>query len=233
MSDENNNANRDLNALLSQLDLSQLIASGTGIVKRAADILEINVAQGVMAAQKLERKVLDVDQIRAEDEAATIQRFRKNAHEALDILFDTIAFATKSLKTVTDKLEEVTASKGQNAEGAQAAPKQIPTLQPESPLQPGASTEIALMLSNDHGEEAISVSFSPLQLTSASGDAILSRNISFEPSPLKLAPNARDKVTIHVRVPKATKPGTYSGILQSADLPAVRALIMVEVVKDG
>ncbi len=57
-------------------------------------VLEEELAAGINTTQKHEKKVVDVDKLRAGDPQEVIQRFRRDAHDVVDILLDLVNVAT-------------------------------------------------------------------------------------------------------------------------------------------
>jgi hypothetical protein len=62
----------------------------TRVVRDAAKILEQELAAGLMAAKRVEERFIDVKQIRERNPDEVTQRFRRDAHEALDIMAPTL-----------------------------------------------------------------------------------------------------------------------------------------------
>src|SRR5205823_2923222 len=74
-----------------------LARSVSRIVSQAAAILEDELAAGIGAAKQIEERFLDVAEMRSTSPDEVMARFRKDAHEVVDIALDLLNVPTRSL----------------------------------------------------------------------------------------------------------------------------------------
>ncbi|WP_116127891.1 hypothetical protein [Lewinella sp. IMCC34183] len=208
---------------MGRMDAGRFVAGASSIVSRAVDILEENLAEGIVVAKRLERKVIDVEQARGTDDQAVMNRFRKDAHEALDIFFDALSTATHSLNTLVERVAEA-----QPSPPPTTAAK-APVLSPETPLAAGEKTEIPLRLENDNREREMVVEFRSADLTTPEGTALRGRNIRFSPKKLRIPPGGRGEMTVLVTAPKRAAAGRYSGFIEDKSIAGLRATLVVDI----
>jgi hypothetical protein len=85
------------------------VAAAPTVVVKAATILEEEVAMGLRAVQRIEQRFLDVDALRAQDSDAVMSKFRRDAHDAVDIILDVLTAAAQSVGAQAGRLVNVTA----------------------------------------------------------------------------------------------------------------------------
>lgn len=221
---KNNTPKKGADTLIGRLDTGKLVTNAGSIVSRAVDILEENIAEGIVIAKRLESKVIDVEKARGGDEKAVMNRFRKDAHEALDIFFDALSTATHSLNSVVERLAET-----ETALPKAAAANKAPVLTPEAPLPAGQSATIPLRLENENKQQEMIIEFKAVNLTTNTGTALNARNISFTPRKLVIPPGGLGEMNLTVKVPKKATSGRYSGMVEDKSIPGLRAMLVVEV----
>ncbi len=72
------------------------------IVSQAANILETEIAAGIQAFKKTEKQVLNSEKFRYEKPDEVMQRFRRDAHEVVDIFIDIVGVSLKNMEKVTN-----------------------------------------------------------------------------------------------------------------------------------
>lgn len=211
--------------------LRSLPASTSRIVEQAASILEEEIAAGIVAAKRVEERFVDVGKIRSKDPEEVMQRFRRDAHEVLDILVDMVNLATNSLGDLTQRV--ITISQGQpGAPGRKsqpASPGGIPALNVDKPVKAGQAVEIPLTLENGGDNPTEEFGFYSSDLLNAAGEHISAGNISFQPKVVTIESHGSTPVTVVVTVPKGASPGVYSGLVQATKLELLRAVLTVRV----
>ena len=215
----------------SQKDLvADLAGSTTRIVNKAAAILEEEIAIGIKATQDLEKKYIDVEELRAQDPESVIQRFRKDAHDVVDILIDLVNVTTNAVGSLTERGVSIgIGSRAQKPERKKEAGAVIPSLEYPSQVQPGEAVEIPMTLENESDDPTDEISFYCSDLVSTDGSRISSRRITFSPETLIIEPRGSALVTVVVEVPEKIKPGLYSGLLQAAFLHQLRAVLSLQI----
>ncbi len=214
-----------------QLDLLAGMAGTTSrIVNRAASILEEELATGIGITQNLEQKVMDVDKLRSADLQEVIQRFRKDAHDVVDILIDLMNVATSTLSSLGERAVSIGIRDTPRQMGNNRAETGIPSLAVPTLTKPGEVVEIPLTLENASDKPTEAFFFHSSDLVNTSGERILAQQISFSPERLIIEPQKSTTVTVIVRVPENASPGIYSGLLQATRMDQLRAVLSIQIV---
>jgi hypothetical protein len=122
------------------------------------------------------------------------------------------------------------ASLPRGPQASQAAPRQmVPPLSPPQPLMPGQTAELSIAVENDGSQPTQPITFSSSDLVSGEGKVISGAHVRCMPNDVVLGPRAAERVAVQIHVPPGTVPGTYCGMFQANHLPAVRAVLVVEV----
>jgi hypothetical protein len=203
-------------------EATNIIGSVSNIVLKAASILEENIAEGVLAAQKVEKKFLDPEKIRG-DKDDLMNKFRTDTHQALDILFDTLSLATQKIQEYSTKIDELKEASEKKEEVA------VPILTLDNSVSPGDEVLIPLTLENESKTEVMKVEFKGQELKSNDDKLINKKNISFEPKILSLKPEEKGVVNIKVYIPQSTVKGAFSGEIQAKNIPELRAILQFTV----
>ena len=72
------------------------------VVQQAASILEAELSTGIKMAHQTENKFPQVERFRTEPPDEIIQRFRRDAHEVIDIFIDVVGTTMKSMPNVPE-----------------------------------------------------------------------------------------------------------------------------------
>jgi len=200
----------------------------SSVVQKAASILEEEIAAGIIAAKQVEKRFVNVSELRSGKPDEVIQRFRRDSHELVDILLDMINVSVKYIGNLTQQVIRIRGVEPKE-KPEHMAPGQLPTLMMPNSIKAGESAEVPMTLENDSDKSTDELKFLSTDLVNASGDRISSEKTTFTPSSLIIGPNKAEKVTVTVRVPEGTPPGVYSGLVQATKLDQLRALLMVQV----
>lgn len=212
-----------------QVDLTMVqgLARGASrIVSQAAQILEEELSAGIGAAKQIERKFLNVADMRSASPDEVMARFRKDAHEVVDIVLDLINVPTRSLGEITNR---IAVGDTEPRRRTQAPAADSPTIALPGDLQPGSSGAVPFHLENDGDTATAEFVFQATDLVNAEGDKIPAQHVTFDPSKLRIPPHDRESVTVNVTVPAGTAPGTYSGLVLASKLERLRAVLVVSV----
>ena len=202
-----------------------LARSASRIVSQATTILEEELAAGIGAAKQIESRLLDVSEMRSTNPDEVMERFRKDAHEVVDIVLDLLNVPTRSLGGLAQRISVGEAPAGRSVgPGANA-----PTITLPEDVPAGSSAQVPFSLENDGDAPTAKFKFQATDLVNAGGDAIQGRHVSFDPATLTIPPHNRESVTISVQVPKGTSPGVYSGLVLASKLERLRAVLVVSV----
>ncbi len=211
------------------------------IVQKAVSVLEEELAAGINTTRKLEQKMVDVDKLRSADSQEVIQRFRRDAHDVVDILLDLVNVATNSLDQLTQRVIRIgvsevrssgaPASSGGSGGWAGAGPAGggIPSLAVSTPVKPGGAVEIPMTLENESSKPTDVFYLLSSDLVNPNGDRISAGQVSFVPEKMIIEPQKSAVITVTVRVPDSTPPGTYSGLLQATKLEQLRAVLSIQI----
>lgn len=221
-----------------QLDVLAGVMGAAGstvrIVQKAVSVLEEELAAGINTTQKLEQKMVDVDKLRSADPQEVIQRFRRDAHDVVDILLDLVNVATNSLDQLTQRVIRIGVSEsrsgaGPSPAGGGDAGGGIPSLAVSTPVKPGAAVEIPMTLENESSKPTDVFYLLSSDLVNPNGDRIAAQQVSFLPEKMVIEPQKSAVITVTVRVPESTPPGTYSGLLQATKLEQLRAVLSIQI----
>ena len=212
--------------------LTGVANSATQIVQKASSILEEEIALGIGATQRIERKLVDVDKIRAENPQEVIMRFRHDAHEVVDILIDLVNVATNALDDISKRVINIgignTPSEEKEQSGGSGG-SGIPSLTVPTPVKAGTSIDIPMTLENASSKATEAFNLLSSDLINPGGERIAAQQISFVPDKLTLEPQKSTVVTVRVSVPVQTPPGVYSGLLQATRLEQLRAVLSIQI----
>jgi hypothetical protein len=223
-------------------DASRRVISATpSIVLKATSIIEEEVAMGIGAAKRIEQRFLDVEALRSQDPDHVMSRFRKDAHEAVDIILDIVTAAASTVGERAGKIVNVTAShlaegnasRSHQSDGepgsANAGITRLPTVRMPGTVAPGKNAELTMSLENDSDTATAEFTLHSSELVSAGGARIPASAVMFKPATLAVGPRAAGRVAVRVRVPKDAKPGSYEGLLRATQLDGLRAMLAVNV----
>lgn len=207
---------------------SGLAGRTSRIVQQAASILEEELAAGIVAARDVEARFVDVHKLREADPKEVMQRFRRDAHDVVDILIDMVTVATNAAGGLAQRAVMVRGAK--RADGSPAPPAfGTPSLDVPHKVKAGESIEVPLSLENSGDAPTEAIEFHSSDLVSASGERIESARITFAPQPLVIGARQSEVVKVTVSVPAGTPPGTYAGLLQASKLQQLRAVVTVQI----
>jgi hypothetical protein len=197
------------------------------IVQKATEILETEIEAGIKAAKKAEEQFINVEKIRSEKPDEVIQRFRRDAHEVVDILVDVVSTGLRSLNVsnVVSITNRTGASKTEQQPQGQTA-----QIKPTKSIKAGEKAEIPLSFENSGDSQTDEFKLYNTDLIGETGEKIPSNRIKFEPSTLRISPHTSAKVVVTIAVPKTTKPGVYYGMVLAANMNQLRSEIIIKVV---
>lgn len=213
-----------------QADLVAGLAGTTSrIVNKAATILEEEIAAGIRVTQDLEKKYVDVEQVRTLDAQTVVERFRKDAHDVVDILIDLVNVASNAVTGLTER--GINIGIGERPEKAEKreAGAAVPSLTYPSAVRPGEAVDIPMTLENESDQATEAFLFHSSDLVNTTGERISADRVSFAPEQLVIEPNGSAVVTVTVSVPEDASPGLYSGLLQAARMQQLRAILSIQI----
>lgn len=220
------------------IDTDQVVNKAQRIVNSAVNVLEEEIAAGILAAKKIEKKLIDVDGLR-EDPDALMNRIRRDSHEVLDLFIDAFASLTGQMNSVVEALKKETEEqaekngktpeKKQQSKTSKSTPSII-TLEPDAPIKPGETVTLVLSLLEDQLGTPKKIELRKADLIGPGNQIIYKRAIKIEPKSLSLKSKEEKEVTITLNLPKNSEPGCYNALLTDKNDPLVRVLIALEVI---
>lgn len=197
------------------------------VVQQAASILESELASTIRIASQAENKFPQVEKYRAEKPDEVMQRFRRDAHEVVDIFIDVVGATLKSVPN----LEDLTAIREGNVtvKPVQVTSSQRSLIMAPQPVKAGQSAEIQISFENSRDVETEEFKLYSTDLISNSGERLPSGLVRFTPLSLKIGPKMTEQVTVTIAVPQDTKPDTYSGLVLASNFAQLRSEIVIKV----
>jgi hypothetical protein len=208
----------------------RVVAATPAIVIKAASILEEELASGLRAAKHIERRFLNVDALRTQDPDAVMLKFRRDAHDAVDIILDILTAATQTVSAQAGRFINVTAGAGAAKPDDGLAPDvSVPALRVPGTIAAGSSGEVSVLLENTSEVRTSNFTLHCSDLLSATGAKIAAESVSFSPETLSVEPKTSGRVALYVNVPAGTPAGKYEGFVRATQLESLRALLSVVV----
>jgi hypothetical protein len=197
----------------------------SSVLKMAVDILEEEIASGILAAKKMEKKVFNLDEKKAEEPSELMSRIRRDVHEAVDLMMDSMTVLVDYFGVLNEKV--VRNENGHNNEGN--GQSSAPVIKNDTPTSAGDKIDLTFQLTNDSADESKSVQLKKPELVNISGEKINPRNIRFSAPKFSLNPYASRRVTMGVSLPKSTRSGSYTGLIQDMNNPEIHVLVIINV----
>jgi hypothetical protein len=196
-------------------------------VRQAASVLEVEIAQGVKIARQTENRFPQMDKFRSEKPDEVMQRFRRDAHEVIDIFIDVVGATLQSLPNMADP--NVLRTESVSVKSVQVTQAQHPVITASAPVKAGGVAEIQVSFENNRNVESEEVTLYSTDLISNIGERLSSKQVKFVPAVFKIAPNQTLLATVTVAIPEKTVPGTYSGLVLASNMSELRSEIIVKV----
>jgi hypothetical protein len=213
---------------LKNVDPGKMMNSAQQILSTAVNVLEEEIAAGILAAKKLEKKVINVDEIRNNPEEL-MSRIRRDTHDAVDIFLDAITTLTNHISNLSGAVNGEKKSTQPEPQPKSAGNKNTSSIiQNEGYAKAGDLIQLTLALDND-GKDPIKIVFQRPDLSGPQNQKLLARNISIHPPNVMLEPGSDKEVLLKIKIPKNCQPGTYSGLLCDAGNAHVRTVVNINV----
>jgi hypothetical protein len=227
------NTNENVKNNINMSGIGDLIGSASNIVMKAAGILEVEIARGILAAKQVEEKYSNIPKIRNGEITSNRQfddlfvRFRKDAHDILDLVVDFAAIAAQGANRVTSQFIKIGSSK---ASAPGSSHQQVPLIQVPGEIRAGEQKSFPVTLENDNAGESKTIIFVNSPLTDSPGNQLPSTALTFSPNPLTLQPSSTGNVIVTLNIPADAKPGNYNCFIQAHNSESLKATLMVKVV---
>lgn len=216
---------------LGAIDKDNILSNAQDIISSAVNVLEEEIAAGILAAKKIEKEVVDVDEIR-HDPDELMNRIRRDTHEAVDLFIDALTAITKHVTDLSTSLnnQNGAAKKNKPATGQNRSEK-IGFIESEKPLKPGESTSMMMILSDNSSEKPVEIKFQKTDFNGPNKQTIYARALKVKPSKITLSPGEEKEITVQVKLPKNALPGKYHALLTDANNHDFRLVIGIDVEK--
>lgn len=167
---------------------NKVIGDAQRILKTAVDVLEEEIAAGIVAAKKLEKKVINVDEVRSTNPEELMSRIRRDTHDAVDIFLDAVTALTNYFSNLTQTVNHVNGNTV-----VKETVNSIQVLKNEGSAKPGSTVDIPMLLTNSSKDQSMSVELNKAELTGADHEKIRVRYITIEPQSFTLEPEEKKK----------------------------------------
>src|SRR3990172_8808806 len=190
-------ANSSASRLFSnQMDMLAGVAGNTArIIHPAASVLEEELNSGIDATRRLEEEVVDVEKLRSNDSQVVMQRFRRDAHDVVDILIDLVNVATNAIENLTQRMITIRMDETKEKGGA-AVSAGIPALTVPTPVKAGGDVQIPVSLENESNQQTETFNLISSDLVNSEGERITAAQITFNPDHMVLEPHKVATVTV-------------------------------------
>jgi hypothetical protein len=192
-----------------------MISNAQKVLSSAVNILEEEIAAGIVAAKKIEKKVINVDGIR-ENPEDLMNRIRKDTHEAVDLFLDALTAITRQMGILSGNIAKESGTfKEKNAEKNNN--NEMAVVENDTPALPGEKITLFITLSHDNTGGPVTILFQKADLISGNNRRIPAAAVKFTPAAITLAPGENRQMAIHIKIPKNCQPGKYSALLIDAN----------------
>jgi hypothetical protein len=228
--DPNNEKKKTLtDDLFDVLNPNNMLNNAQRVLSSAVNVLEEEIAAGILAAKKIEKKVINIDDIRNDPENL-LNRIRKDTHEVVDLFLDGFIALSSQLKILSDNVaRQTSAVKTTDTTTEKTQKNSITILQPDEAVKPGETAVVYMDLSDDEITDPVKIKLQKNDLAGPFKEKISLRNITIQPSSVIIKPGKNSEVTIRVKIPAACKPGHYTALFTDAYNSSVKAIINIEV----
>lgn len=214
---------------LNAIDKDKILSNAQEIINSAVNVLEEEIAAGILAAKKVEKEVIDVDDIRHNPDDL-MNRIRRDTHEAVDLFIDALTAITKHVGELSTTLDNSNGSSNHSESvNGQGKENTISYIEADEPLNPGQSTSIILSVFDNHSKTPVDIKIQKTDLTGPQKQSIHSRAIKIIPSTVSLKSGEEKEISVQVKVPKNASPGKYHALLTDANNHDFRVVIGIEV----
>lgn len=228
-SHKSDNENKFTDEFLNAIDKDKILSNAQGLINSAVNVLEEEIAAGILAAKKIEKEVIDVDDIRHNPDDL-MNRIRRDTHEAVDLFIDALTAITKHVSEISTTLDNKNGTANHTeSENGRDKENAISFIEADEPLNPGKSTSIILSVFDDHSKAPVNIKIQKTDLTGPQKQSIHSRAIKIVPSTVTLKPGEEKEISIQIKVPKNASPGKYHAMLTDENNHDFRVVIGIEV----
>ncbi|MBC7874804.1 MAG: hypothetical protein H7Y01_12455 [Ferruginibacter sp.] len=216
------------NKLFDMLNPNSMLNNAQKVISSAVNVLEEEIAAGIIAAKKIEKKVINVEEIR-DDSQNLMNRIRRDTHEALDIFLDALAALSKQIGLLTESVGKEKGTVTKPAAAAPGTPNPLQIIEHDGTVSPGQEVTLSLLLSDDSIKKPVKLDLQKSDFTGPGDKRIPSGQIRVKPVSLVLKPGEEKEIAISVTLPKNCQAGHYNSLLTIPQMPAVKIILCFEV----
>jgi hypothetical protein len=219
--------------LFDNFNANNLVNNAQKVINSAVNVLEEEIAAGILAAKRIEKKMINVDEVR-DDSQNLMNRIRKDTHEALDIFLDALAALSKQVGILTDSVSKENKTAAKPATPAAPVPEKnnsVQIIEYDKPVTAGNELVFSFLISDDAIKAPVTLDFQRSDFTGPGNQKVVAKYILIKPSSFLLNPGEEKEIDIHVNLPNTCLPGHYNAILTVSQLPLVKIILSFEVIK--
>jgi hypothetical protein len=199
----------------------------SNVVQKAAEILEEEVAAGIVAAKRIEQHFLDVKELRDEKPDDVMYRLRRDVHEIVDIFVDLTQVSLQRIADVPQSILQI--KTGSRSEPGPAALGGSNIIRMPQPIKAGGAGEVPVSLENNGTTPTGELTFYSTDFVSSSGGTIPADQLAFNPEFIALEPGKVERVTVSISVPAKVEAGIYTGLILARNMDSFRAVLVAQV----
>lgn len=209
-----------------ETDRDNIMSNAHRIVSSAVNVLEEEIAAGILAAKNLESKLINVEEIRSNQDEL-INRIRRDTHEALDLFLDAFAALTQQLNGIIEKSKPETVNNKNSEQKKSSSNSETIILETQESFKIGETAKFELQFSDE--ENSTRFHFIKNDFTASNNVKISSRNINITPVMFSLKAKQIAEVTIKIKIPKTAIPGFYHTLITDRYNPKIKIIVSLQV----
>lgn len=199
----------------------------SNVVQKAAEILEEEIAAGIVAAKKIEQHFLDVKELREEKPDDVMYRLRRDVHEIVDIFVDLTQVSLQRIADVPQSILQIKTSSRSEAGPAAVGGSNI--IRMPQPIKAGDTGEVPVSLENNGTAPTGELTFYSTDFVSFTGGTIPASQLAFNPESIALEPGKVERVNVSISVPAKAEVGIYTGLILARNMDSFRAVLVAQV----
>ena len=215
--------------LFDMFQSNNLLNNAQKVISSAVNVLEEEIAAGILAAKNIEKKIIDVDDIRTNPENL-MNRIRRDTHEALDIFLDAFASLSKQIGILTDTVSKKNETSSAPQASSQKKSGSLQIIEHGEPVTAGQMISLHILLQDDAITAPVRLDLQKTDFIGPGQQKIPSRFIQLEPSWVLLNPGEEKEIAIQVTIPENCKPGHYHSLLLVTQFPLIKNIITLQVI---
>ena len=212
---------------LNAIKNEEILSGAQKVINSAVNVLEEEIAAGILAAKKIEKKIIDVEDIRS-DPDDLMNRIRRDTHEAVDLFLDALSAISKQVGNLASSIDKENNSKEQTVPETKTE-NIVTLLETEHPIKPG-QLEIFKFLLFEDSEKLTKIKIQKSHLLGPNNQIINSRALKITPNNFNLKAKEEVEVSIQLKVPRNTLPGNYNTFISDLTGNIINILLKVKIV---